>query len=79
MSVKYCNAECQRNHWSTHKKVCKQRAAELRDEALFKDPPPNQGRLSHLFSTDAIQISMLHLASIRDYIILTNLQFCEGK
>ena len=31
MSVKYCNAVCQ-----------KLRAAELRDEALFKDPPPKE-------------------------------------
>ena len=38
----YCNADCQRNHWSKHKKGCKQRAAELRDEALFKDPPPKE-------------------------------------
>ena len=36
--VKYC----QRNHWSKHKKQCKQRAAELRDEALFKDPPARE-------------------------------------
>ena len=42
MAVKYCNAACQRNHWLTHKKQCKQRAAELRDEALFKDPPPKE-------------------------------------
>jgi hypothetical protein len=43
MSVKYCNAECQLNHWATHKKQCKRRAAELRDEALFnKDPPPKE-------------------------------------
>ena len=42
MQVKYCNAECQRNHWPKHKKQCKQRAAELRDEALFKDPPPKE-------------------------------------
>jgi TPR repeat protein len=42
MLVKYCNANCQRNHWPTHKKKCKQRAAELRDEALFKDPPPKE-------------------------------------
>jgi TPR repeat protein len=33
---------CQRNHWPKHKKVCKQRAAELRDEALFKDPPAKE-------------------------------------
>jgi len=37
--VKYCNVNCQRNHWPTHKKECKLRAAELHDEALFKDPP----------------------------------------
>ena len=42
MSVKYCNVACQRNHWATHKKDCKQRAAELRDEALFKDPPAKE-------------------------------------
>ena len=40
--VKYCNAKCQKKHWSRHKKICKQRAAELRDEALFKDPPPKE-------------------------------------
>jgi hypothetical protein len=42
MSVKYCNAECQRKQWAMHKKECKLRAAELRDEALFKDPPPKE-------------------------------------
>ena len=42
MTVRYCNANCQRNHWPKHKKDCKLRAAELRDEALFKDPPPKE-------------------------------------
>ena len=40
--VKYCNAKCQKNHWLRHKKICKQRAAELHDEALFKDPPSKE-------------------------------------
>jgi hypothetical protein len=40
--VMYCSAACQRNHWVTHKKICKRRTAELRDEALFKDPPPKE-------------------------------------
>jgi len=42
MLVKYCNPTCQRNHWPKHKKPCKQRAAELHDEALFRDPPPKE-------------------------------------
>ena len=41
-AVKYCGATCQRKHWSTHKKLCKLRAAELRDKALFKDPPAKE-------------------------------------
>jgi hypothetical protein len=27
---------------ATHKKTCKLRAAELHEEALFKDPPPKE-------------------------------------
>ena len=42
MQVKYCNPTCQKNHWAKHKKECKLRAAELRDEALFKDPPAKE-------------------------------------
>jgi TPR repeat protein len=38
MVAKYCNADCQRNHWLKHKKECKQQY----DEALFKDPPPKE-------------------------------------
>jgi len=42
MSVKYCNSKCQKNHWPTHKTACKERAAELHDEVLFKDPPAKE-------------------------------------
>ncbi len=34
--VKYCSDDCQRDHRSQHEEECKQRAAELRDEILFK-------------------------------------------
>ena len=40
--VKYCNAACKKKHRKKHKKACERRVAELHDEALFKQPPPNQ-------------------------------------
>eukprot|EP00984_Skeletonema_dohrnii_P018416 scaffold8594_cov81-Skeletonema_dohrnii-CCMP3373.AAC.5 len=36
--VRYCSVKCQRNHRPKHKKECKKRADELRDEILFKQP-----------------------------------------
>ena len=36
--VKYCSVKCQKEHRSKHKKECKKRAAELKDEILFKQP-----------------------------------------
>jgi hypothetical protein len=37
--VKYCGRDCQIAHRSSHRKACRKRAAELHDEALFKQPP----------------------------------------
>ena len=39
----YCNAACKKKHRSKHKKQCERRAAELHDEALFREPPPAHG------------------------------------
>ncbi len=36
--VKYCSVECQKNHRPKHKKACKKKAAELRDDKLFTQP-----------------------------------------
>ena len=36
--VRYCSDACQKNHRPKHKRACKKRAAELRDELLFKQP-----------------------------------------
>ncbi len=36
--VQYCGSECQKEHRPKHKRDCKKRAAELRDELLFKQP-----------------------------------------
>ena len=40
MQVRYCNAEGQHKHWPKHKIPVG--VAELRDAALFKDPPPKE-------------------------------------
>ena len=39
----YCNAACKKKHRSKHKKQCERRVAELHDEALFNEPPPQFG------------------------------------
>ncbi len=36
--VKYCSTDCQKNHRPHHKKACKKRLAELRDDKLFTQP-----------------------------------------
>ncbi len=36
--VRYCSIKCQRDHRPQHENSCKKRAAELRDELLFKQP-----------------------------------------
>ena len=40
--VAYCNAACKKRHKSKHKKKCEKQAAELFDDALFKEPPPRE-------------------------------------
>jgi tetratricopeptide (TPR) repeat protein len=36
--VKYCSVDCQKNHRKQHKKACKKRLAEIRDDKLFQQP-----------------------------------------
>ena len=40
--VTYCNRDCQIAHRCQHKKDCKKRAAELQEDVLFEQPPPNE-------------------------------------
>jgi len=35
-SARYCSIKCQKEHRSQHKRACKKRATELRDEVLFR-------------------------------------------
>jgi len=39
--VKYCSDTCQKEHKTQHEEACKKRAAELRNELLFKQPERN--------------------------------------
>jgi len=36
--VKYCSVDCQKNHRPQHRKACKKRAAEIREDNLFIQP-----------------------------------------
>jgi hypothetical protein len=75
MSVKYCDAACQRNHWPTHKKDCKLRAAELRDVALFKDPPPKEDCPIRFLPMPS---KLMHCVSLPP-IVCTNLRLFDSK
>ena len=37
-SARYCSVKCQKDHRRKHKKQCRKRAAELRQDILFKQP-----------------------------------------
>ena len=76
MAVRYCNAACQHKHWQTHKTACKVRAAELRDEALFKDPPPKEDcpicflpMPSNIISCASLPPATISMLPIFDYAI----------
>ena len=47
--VKYCNRDCQIAHRPQHKKECKKRAAEIYDEALFKEVEPQGAQSVYYF------------------------------
>ncbi len=36
--VQYCSVDCQKNHRPQHKRLCRKRLAELRDERLLEQP-----------------------------------------
>ena len=69
--VKYCNRECQIAHRPQHKKECRRRAAELHDEKLFKQPPPDE-------DCPICFLRMPTLPSGRRYMICCGKTICSG-
>ena len=70
--VKYCNAACKKKHRSKHKKKCEKRVAELHDEALFKEPPPQFGDCPICF------LHLPSMASGRSYMACCGKMICGG-
>ena len=71
-AVKYCNAACKKKHRKQHKKQCERRVTELHDEALFKDPPPQDGDCPICF------IRLPTLANGRRYMSCCGKILCSG-
>ena len=71
-SVMYCNAACKKKHRSKHKKACDKCVAEVYDEALFKQPPPQFEDCSICF------LRMPSLASGRRYKSCCGKSICSG-
>ena len=68
----YCNAACKKKHRSKHKKQCERRVAELHDEALFREPPPQHGDCPICF------ICLPTMASGRRYYACCGKMICSG-
>ena len=68
----YCNAACKKKHRSKHKKQCERRVAELHDEALFREPPPEHGDCPICF------LRMPFLYSGRRYMSCCGKIICRG-
>ena len=68
----YCNATCKKKHRSKHKKHCERRVAELHDEALFKEPPPEYGECPICF------LLLPSMGSGRTYMTCCGKIICSG-
>ncbi|EJK45207.1 hypothetical protein THAOC_36187, partial [Thalassiosira oceanica] len=71
--VKYCGVDCQRAHRKQHKRACKQRAAELKDEQLYSQAHPNN---------DADVLVMIQArVEKKDPVAINDLgeQYCHGE
>ena len=68
----YCNASCKKKHRSKHKKQCERRVAEMHDETLFRDPPPQHGDCPICF------IRLPIMGSGRQYMSCCGKRICSG-
>ena len=70
--AKYCNAACKKKHRKKHKKHCERRVAELHDEALFGEPPPQYGDCPICF------LQLPSMNSGRRYMSCCGKTICSG-
>ena len=68
----YCNATCKKKHRTKHKKQCERRVAELHDEALFGEPPPQYGDCPICF------LRLPSMTSGRRYMTCCGKRICSG-
>ena len=68
----YCNAACKKKHRKQHKKQCERRVAELHDEALFKEPPPEFGDCPICF------LRLPTMDTGRNYMSCCGKRICSG-
>ena len=79
--IKYCDVSCQRAHRPAHKKACKVRAAELHDEALFKEPPaPGDCAICFLPNIEVMgEFTTLHYKTCCGKTVCNGCQFANCK
>jgi tetratricopeptide (TPR) repeat protein len=71
--VKYCSVKCQKDHRPKHKKECKKRVADLRDEILFKQP-----EITHLGDCPICCLPLPIDSSKSNFMYCCNKLICQG-
>ena len=71
--VQYCSDECRENNKSQHEEECRKRAAELRDELLFKQPES-----THLGDCPICSLPMPHDPAKSESVLCCGQMICFG-
>jgi hypothetical protein len=78
--VKYCSVACQKNHRQQHKKICKRRLAEIRDDTLLTQPENSHlGECPLCCLPLSLDITKSHMSDCCSKVICNGCSYSNSK